>query len=103
MNQVRNRDFDQPDLVTAKELQSTINVDHVPVQYGRMLEEWGWEFASEGLRRDQQIRFSNFTKGTWEGHKQPDDGDFHKLFPIPANILSSNSNLKQNPGYKLAV
>ena len=37
-------------------------------KYGRFLQELGVEFALEGLRRSQLIRFdNNFTKGTWWG------------------------------------
>lgn len=97
VNQVRSRAFEVPDLVTAAELTATIDVNEVPIPYGRMLMEWGWEFSGECLRREQLIRFDNFTTGTWTLHT-PSEG-FRELFPIPQAALSTNKNLVQNPGY----
>ncbi len=67
------------------------------VQYGRFLDELGWEFNQEARRRQDMIRFGIFTKKSWLSH-QP-NGDYRKLMPIPANVLATNPNLKQNPGY----
>lgn len=67
------------------------------VQYGRFLDELGWEFNQEARRRQDMIRFGIFTKKSWFSH-QP-NGDYRQLMPIPANILATNPNLKQNPGY----
>ncbi len=67
------------------------------VQYGRFLDELGWEFNQEARRRQDMIRFGIFTKKSWLSH-QP-TGDYRKLMPIPANILATNPKLKQNPGY----
>ncbi len=46
--------------------------------------------------RAVQIRFGTFAD-TWELKNVQED--FRVLFPIPANALSSNPNLVQNPGY----
>lgn len=97
VNQVRERAFDTPEPITATDLLATTMVNEVATPYGRMLSEWGWEFAIEVLRREQLIRFDNYTQGTWTAHSPSQD--FRKLFPIPDNTLSSNSNLTQNPGY----
>ena len=38
------------------------------IQYGRMLDELGWEFAQEGRRRQDLIRFGVFTTKSWLSH-----------------------------------
>lgn len=67
------------------------------VQYGRFLDELGWEFNQEPHRRQDLLRWGLFTKKSWLSH-QP-NGDYRKLMPIPTNILNTNPKLKQNPGY----
>ena len=67
------------------------------IQYGRFLDELGWEFNQEARRRQDMIRFGIFTRKSWFSH-QP-NGDYRKLMPIPANVLATNPNIKQNPGY----
>nr|WP_129730415.1 RagB/SusD family nutrient uptake outer membrane protein [Parabacteroides goldsteinii] len=99
VNQVRKRAFDTPHPVTGAELAATINVNNVPVRFGRMLQEWGWEFAIEGMRRTQLIRFdNNFIKGSWPFHEASNNVNLN-LFPIPSAQRVANPNLKQNPGY----
>ena len=68
------------------------------IQYGRMLDELGWEFNQEGRRRQDMIRFGIFTTKSFLSHPaQPDDHT--SLYPIPRTVLESNANLEQNPGY----
>lgn len=67
------------------------------VQYGRFLDELGWEFAMEGRRRQDMIRFGVYTKKSWLSHKP--NGDYRNLLPIPQPELNKNTKLKQNPGY----
>jgi len=67
------------------------------IKYGRFLDELGWEFAAEGHRRQDMIRFGVFTTKTWFNHKPV--GKYTRLFPIPQAVLNNNPNLKQNPGY----
>ena len=67
------------------------------VQYGRFLDELGWEFAAEGHRRQHLIRFGVFDTKTWFNHAP--NGTHRKLFAIPNNALETNPNLSQNPGY----
>jgi starch-binding outer membrane protein, SusD/RagB family len=67
------------------------------IQYGRFLDELGWEFAIEGHRRQQLIRFGVFTTKTWFNHTP--NGDYRSIFPIPQAQLDSNHKLTQNPGY----
>ncbi len=67
------------------------------IQYGRFLDELGWEFNQEARRRQDMIRFGIFTKKSWFSH-QP-NGDYRSLMVIPASVLATNPKLKQNPGY----
>ncbi|MCJ8164584.1 RagB/SusD family nutrient uptake outer membrane protein [Pontibacter sp. E15-1] len=62
-----------------------------------LLEERGREFAWEGWRRNDMIRFGKYTGSTWEFKTKTDPT--RKLFPIPSLQISNNPNLKQNPGY----
>ncbi len=61
------------------------------------------EFIFEDHRRTDMIRFGKFTTTEWGLHTQSNGsiiGDPTKnIFPIPADILSKNTKLKQNPGY----
>ncbi|HKK47159.1 MAG TPA: RagB/SusD family nutrient uptake outer membrane protein [Balneolaceae bacterium] len=114
VTKVRMRDFDNPAdaTVTGAELQQgsdytfgwwnpdgTISNPQSgsDIKYGRMLDELGWEFADEGHRRTDLIRFGVFSSRTWLNHKP--QGDYTQLYPIPQNALNTNSNLQQNPGY----
>jgi hypothetical protein len=67
------------------------------IQYGRLLDELGWEFNQEARRRTDMIRFGVFTKKSWLSHSP--NGDYRALYPIPGTEIAKNSNLKQNPGY----
>jgi hypothetical protein len=67
------------------------------IQYGRMLDELGWEFAQEGRRRQDLIRFGVFTTKSWLSHSP--NGAYRTLLPLPTSALQTNSNLKQNTGY----
>ena len=72
--------------------------DNDPIQLAGMYDEWGWEFALEGLRRQQMIRFGTFGTRNWFNH--PAIGDNHTcLFPIDKGTQQDNPNLGQNPGY----
>lgn len=67
------------------------------IQYGRFLDELGWEFNQEARRRQDLIRFGVFTTKSWLSHSP--NGDYRKLYPIPRIELNKNSNLTQNDGY----
>ena len=67
------------------------------VQYGRFLDELGWEFAAEAHRRQDMIRFGVFNTKIWFNHRP--SAVTRKIFPIPEAELTKNPNLKQNPGY----
>jgi hypothetical protein len=59
-----------------------------------LLNELGREFAWEGQRRQDQIRFGVWGNTWWN---KPASGPNAKLFPIPQSVLATNSNLVQNP------
>lgn len=64
----------------------------------RILDERGWEFFGEKLRRQDLIRmdkFINSAKSRGIAHA----ADYHKLFPIPQTEINANSLCVQNPGY----
>ncbi|RCW30411.1 RagB/SusD family nutrient uptake outer membrane protein [Marinilabilia salmonicolor] len=67
------------------------------IPYGRFLDELGWEFNQEGRRRQDLIRFGVFAEKSWFSHSP--EGDYRELFPIPLNVMDTNSKLQQNPGY----
>ncbi len=64
-----------------------------------LLDERARELYTEGWRRNDLIRFGQYTKD-WD-FKDPDAvGDANRqLFPIPSAQLILNPNLVQNPGY----
>lgn len=64
-----------------------------------MLAERGRELYVEWIRRNDLIRFGQFTKD-WPYKDAGAVGDENRnLFPIPAGAILSNPNLVQNPGY----
>lgn len=61
-----------------------------------ILNERGRELYIEGWRRNDQVRFGTFSKP----FPYMTIADDHlSIYPIPANALSTNPNLKPNPGY----
>jgi hypothetical protein len=75
--------------------------DQSPVQFGRMYDELGWEFAWEMCRRRDAIRFGVYTRKSWLSHRP--QGDYRSVFPIPEQVITSNPNLVQNPAYAPAA
>lgn len=77
---------------------ATINLDFI-------LDERARELYWEGQRRTDLIRYGRFTQGTylwpWKGGVKDGRGveSFRNLYPIPSADITSNPNLKQNPGY----
>lgn len=64
-----------------------------------LLTERAKELYAEGWRRNDLIRFGQFTRD-WEFKDPGSVGDANReLYPIPQNALLSNPNLVQNPGY----
>lgn len=70
------------------------------IPFGRILDEWGWEFAAEGQRRQQLIRFGVYDRKIWFNHRPKNDGKKRILFPIPVLEINKNPNLVQNPDYR---
>lgn len=113
VTQVRQRDFTSSPAkatVTAAQLSQSTVYDYglrnhlatthdvvSDIQYGRMLDELGWEFAQEGRRRQDLIRFGVFTTKSWLSHSP--NGAYRTLLPIPTSAIQTNGNLKQNTGY----
>ena len=69
-----------------------------------ILDERSRELLWEGHRRQDLIRFGQFSDvGIWEWKGNLQAGrttaKFYDLYPIPANELSANPTIKQNPGY----
>ncbi|MCD8176020.1 MAG: RagB/SusD family nutrient uptake outer membrane protein [Tannerellaceae bacterium] len=115
VTQVRNRAFkENPSMATVTDSQlrenSVYQYGYVenyiitkpgnqdPVVLGRLLDELGWEFAWEGFRRRDMIRFGTYTTKSWLSHEP--QGNYRTVFPIPEATLTSNPNLVQNPDYK---
>lgn len=70
-----------------------------------ILDEWCREFFMEGRRRSDLVRFECFagSKYIWDWKGGVADGttvDSHfNVYPIPADDIRNNKNLKQNEGY----
>ena len=70
-----------------------------------VLEERSRELYWEGQRRTDLVRYDYFTSDTylWPFKGDSKDGvgaeSFRNIFPLPNNIITTNPNLIQNPGY----
>jgi len=84
VNQIRARAFATP--------QPLVAIDRAAI-----LRERAFEFAVEGKRRQDLIRFGQFTR-PWE-FKTTATGAHRVLFPLPQTQLDANPLLVQNPGY----
>lgn len=62
-----------------------------------LLQERGWEFFTEGKRREDLIRMGKFISGAVARGKNAKP--HHVLYPIPQSEIDANPNLKQNEGY----
>lgn len=62
------------------------------VQYGRFMDELGWEFAWEAQRRRDNIRFGVYTTKSWLSHKP--QGANRAVFMIPQSAVNSNPKLQ---------
>lgn len=116
VTEVRNRNFKSNPakaVLTDEDLKGNSNyqygtvVDYVnqhdgnqdPIQFGRLLDELGHEFAWEMHRRRDLIRFGVFTTKSWLSHDATGEGKHRTVFPIPESALTSNPKLTQNPDY----
>ena len=64
-----------------------------------LLAERGRELYTELWRRNDLLRFGQFTKDWVYKNADAVNADFRELYPIPINALLSNPNLVQNEGY----
>lgn len=66
-----------------------------------LLEERLREFAWEGLRRQDLVRFGRFGAPTTLRPQLPGEATsrYTDIFPIPADIRALAPSLEQNPGY----
>jgi starch-binding outer membrane protein, SusD/RagB family len=81
-----------------RDINETTHEGSDDIQYGRFLDELGWEFCQEGRRRQDMIRFGVFTTKSWFSHDA--SSSYRNLYPIPNQARLTNSNLEQNPGYE---
>ena len=64
-----------------------------------LLDERGRELFAEAWRRNDLIRFGQYTRD-WDFKADAAvNNEQYNLFPIPASQLLANPNLVQNPGY----
>lgn len=88
VNLIRKRAFGV-NYETHKYTTSTLTMDELLAERGR-------EFAYEGQRRTDLIRFGKFNDAWWEKEvSQPNKN----IYPIPLGQTQTNPNLKQNLGY----
>ena len=89
INQVRTRagvkNLVLADFTTKSQLR-----DHI-------LKERGWEFFTEGKRREDMIRMGTFISNAVARGKNAKP--FHVLYPLPQSEVEANPNLTQNEGY----
>jgi hypothetical protein len=71
--------------------------DLTSIDLPKLLTERGRELYLEAWRRNDLIRFGKFNDPVIERSSTSDA--YRVVFPIPNIALSSNPNLKQNPGY----
>lgn len=122
VTRVRERAFDDPSdaRVTGAELRegSTINYGYwkdgvvvdpeggVDIRYGRFLDELGWEFAMEGHRRQDLIRFktasgtSVYSAKSWFKKRASMSRPCETVFPIPKSVVRENSKVRQHECYR---
>lgn len=94
LNSVRKRNYpaeNLPEVLYQPEGRASLDLDE-------MLAEWGREFFAEARRRTDLIRFGKFSTGSW-WDKNPDADRHTEIFPLVRDVLDTNPDLKQNPGY----
>jgi len=81
------------------------NINSSALTLDFVLDERARELYWEGQRRTDLIRYNYFTTDSylWPFKGNEASGisvsDFRNIFPLPINVLSTNPNLTQNPGY----
>ena len=74
------------------------------IELGGLLDDLGWEFCCEMHRRQDLIRFKmKDGRNVWNGKswfcKDATTSDHWNIFAIPNDVMKSNVDMKQNPGY----
>lgn len=93
LNSVRKRNYPEEnwdEVLYAPEGQAELDLEE-------MLDEWGREFFAEGRRRIDLNRYGKFHEAWWD--KTADSDNHTAIFPLMRNVLNTNDQLKQNPGY----
>ena len=87
--------------ITHGQYRGTTHEGGADINYGRFLDELGWEFCGEGHRRQDMVRFGIFNRKSYLSFQAHPGGDwdYRNIAPIPLNVLNTNPNLNQNPGY----
>ena len=81
------------------------NINSSDLTLDFIINERARELYWEGQRRTDLIRFNDYTTGNyvWPFKGGAKNGTavepFRALFPLPSNIILTNTNLTQNPGY----
>ena len=81
-------------------VRSRVNAPFRTATLANLLAERQLEFAWEGWRRQDLIRFRQYTR-TYTGRPQlsGEKNGYTTVFPIPEKVRLMNPNLTQNPGY----
>ncbi len=82
------------------EVRSRVGMPHIAATLDNILRERLLELVWEGWRRQDLIRFGQYTKSYDMRTALPDEHTgYTTVFPIPQKCIDLNSRLKQNPGY----
>ncbi|WP_455585518.1 RagB/SusD family nutrient uptake outer membrane protein [Bacteroides sp.] len=81
-------------------VRSRVNAPYRKATLDNLFSERQLEFAWEGWRRQDMIRFGRFTRAYSSRPQLPgEESGYTTVFPIPDKVIRMNSNLEQNPGY----
>ena len=74
-----------------------------PATLENLLDERLLEFAWEGWRRQDLVRFGRFTHAYSDRPQLAgEESGYTTVFPIPGNVLKMNERLRQNKGYLMS-
>lgn len=81
-------------------VRSRVNAPFRTATLESLLSERQLEFAWEGWRRQDLVRFRQYTRAYTSRPRLPgEESGYTTVFPIPEKIRLMNPNLTQNPGY----
>ncbi len=82
------------------QVRSRVGAAARPATLETLLDERLMEFAWEGGRRQDLVRYGMFTRGYSHRRQLPgEESGYTTVFPIPGNVLKMNKRLVQNKGY----